>query len=56
MAAFFYALIAVIVIGYGSSVVLEGFQRTVDAKHVGSGARPDPEPKLQGVDKAEPKT
>jgi hypothetical protein len=47
MIAFLAAALAVVAIGYGAAFVLEGFQRTVDSQHVGSGARPDPEPKLR---------
>ena len=47
MPAFISALLAVIGISYVASVALESYQRTVDASHVGSGARPDPEPKLR---------
>ncbi len=42
--------VAVIGIGFGASVALDGYQRTADSAYVGSGARPDPEPKLRGVD------
>lgn len=49
MKAFILAVLAVIGIGFAASVVLDGYQRTVDASLVGSGARPDPEPKLRGV-------
>ena len=37
-------------IGFGASVALDGYQRTADSAYVGSGARPDPEPKLRGID------
>ena len=49
MGAFLAAVIAVIGIGYGSSIVLESYQRTADSAFVGSGAKPDPEPKLRGT-------
>jgi hypothetical protein len=48
MGAFLAAVIAVVGIGYGAAIVLEGFQRTADSAYVGSGAKPDPEPKLRG--------
>ncbi|MFM9942379.1 MAG: hypothetical protein ACKVP7_23095 [Hyphomicrobiaceae bacterium] len=55
MKAFLAAVLAVVAIGYASAFILETYQRTVDNQHVGSGARPDPEPKLRDkVDK--PKT
>lgn len=53
MKAFLLAVLAVIGIGVGASFVLDTYQRTVDASFVGSGARPDPEPKLRG---GEPKS
>lgn len=46
MKAFFLALLAVIGIGIGASFVLNTFQGTVDRPVAGSGARPDPEPRL----------
>jgi len=49
MKAFLSALVAVAVIGYGASIVLENYQQTVDSRFVGSGARPDPDPKLRGA-------
>lgn len=48
MLAFLAAVIAVIGIGFGASVVLDQYQRTVDMTYVGGGAKPDPEPKLRG--------
>lgn len=56
MKAFFFALIAVVGIGYGSSLILEVYQRTVDVSNVGAGARPDPEPKLRDTVKPAPKS
>lgn len=50
MMAFILAIVAMVGIGFGASVALDGFQRTADSAFVGSGARPDPEPKLRGVD------
>lgn len=49
MKAFTASLLAVIGIGYIAAVVLEGYQATVDKSFVGSGARPDPDPKLLDV-------
>lgn len=49
MKAFTAALLAVIGISYVASVVLEDYQATVDRSFVGSGARPDPDPKLLDV-------
>ena len=48
MKAFFFALLAVIGIGIAASVVLETYQATVDRPGIGSGAKPDPDPKLSG--------
>ncbi len=48
MKAFLFALLAVIGISVGASFVLSSFQNTVDRVEVGGGAKPDPEPKLQG--------
>jgi hypothetical protein len=48
MKAFLFAVLAVIGIGYAASVVLDQYQQTVDSRFVGSGARPDPEPRLRG--------
>ena len=48
MKAFIFALLAVIGISIGASLLLNSFQNTVDRVEVGGGARPDPEPKLQG--------
>lgn len=48
MKAFFFALLAVIGISFAASVLLETYQGTVDRPVAGSGARPDPEPKLSG--------
>ena len=45
MKAFLLALIAVAGIGYGASILLETFQQTADSAYVGSGARPDLDPK-----------
>lgn len=53
MKAFLFAVFAVIAIGFAASVVLEGYQHTVDSSLVGGGARPDPDPKLH--DKPAPK-
>lgn len=47
MKAFLLALVAVVGITYGASILLENYQRTADSAFVGSGARPDPEPKLR---------
>ena len=47
MMAFLFALIAVVGIGFGASVVLDKFNSSVDSAYVGGGARPDPDPKLQ---------
>ena len=49
MGAFLLAIIVAVGIGYGATVVLEGFQTTADKAYVGSGARPDPEPTLSGA-------
>ena len=49
MGPFILAVVAVIGIGIGSSVILNGMQKTADSAYVGSGARPDPEPKLRGI-------
>ena len=49
MGAILAALIAVIGIGFGASVVLERYQQTADSAYVGSGAKPDPEPSLRGT-------
>lgn len=48
MGPFILAVVAVIGIGVGSSVVLNGMQKYADSAYVGGGARPDPEPKLHG--------
>ena len=48
MKAFFFALLAVVGIVIAASVVLETYQSNADRAFVGSGARPDPEPKLSG--------
>jgi hypothetical protein len=45
MLAFLLALIAVIGIGYGASIGLEGYQRTSDRTYIGAGAKPDPDPR-----------
>ncbi len=47
MKAFLAAVLAVIGIGFAASVVLEGYQTTVDSSFVGSGARLDPDAKLR---------
>lgn len=49
MKAFVAAVLAVVGIGVIASFVLDNYQRTVDSSFVGSGARPDPEPKLRGT-------
>ncbi len=54
MKAFLFAVVAVVAIGVGASVVLEGYQSRVDSSLVGGGARPDPDPKWQ--DKPAPKS
>lgn len=41
MKEFFYAVLAVLVIGFGASFVLEGFQRSSDSAFVGPGTRID---------------
>ena len=48
MKAFFFALLAVIGVSFAASVLLEGFQGTVDRPGIGSGAKPDPQSKLSG--------
>jgi hypothetical protein len=48
MKAFLASVVAVVGIAVGAAYVLETYQQTVDSQHVGSGARPDPEPKLRG--------
>jgi hypothetical protein len=40
MKAFLLAVLVVIGIGFGSSIVLEKYQRTSEAQYVGSGAKP----------------
>ena len=47
MKSFLFAVAAVIGIGFAASVVLEGYQSTVDSSFVGGGARPDPDPRLR---------
>ncbi len=42
MKEFIAAVVAVIVIGVVSSMVLEGYQRSADSAYTGSGARIDP--------------
>lgn len=55
MKSFAFAIVAIIAISVTASYVLEIYQHTVDSSFVGSGARPDPEPKL--IDKkAAPKS
>jgi hypothetical protein len=51
MKAFLAAVVAVIAIGVGASVVLETYQRTADKAYTGPGARIDPDPRLTGVPK-----
>ena len=46
MKSFLFAVLAVVAIGFAASVVLEGYQSTVDSSFVGSGARPDRDPRL----------
>ena len=46
MGPFILAVIVAAGIGFGASVVLEGFQKTADKTFTGSGARPDHDPKL----------
>ncbi|WP_376800308.1 hypothetical protein [Candidatus Raskinella chloraquaticus] len=48
MKMFVSAVVAMLLIIGGAVVVLEGYQKTVDAAFVGSGARPDPEVSLRG--------
>jgi hypothetical protein len=48
MKAFLASVVAVVGIAVGASVILDSYQQTVDSRFVGSGARPDPEPKLRG--------
>ena len=45
MMAFLLAVVAVIGIGFGSAIALERFQKGADSAFVGSGAKPDPDPK-----------
>jgi hypothetical protein len=40
MKAFILAVLVVVGIGFASSIVLENYQRTAEAKFVGSGAKP----------------
>lgn len=40
MKAFILAVIVVVGIGFGASVVLESYQRTAEVAYQGSGARP----------------
>lgn len=39
MKAFLLAVLVIVGIGFGSSIVLETYQRTSEAQYVGSGAR-----------------
>ncbi len=56
MKAFAFSVLAIVGISAAAAVILERYQRTVDSAFVGSGARPDPEPKLHGGEqKAAPK-
>jgi hypothetical protein len=48
MKAFLASVVAVVGIALGAMFVLETYQQTADSRFVGSGARPDPEPKLRG--------
>ena len=48
MKEFLGALCVLLVTGFGASIILEGYQKTVDSAYVGAGARPDPEPTLRG--------
>lgn len=52
MGPFILAVVAAIGIGYGASIVFEGYQKPVGSTYVGSGAKPDAE-KVSG---AEPKS
>ena len=45
---FVSAVVAMFLISAGAIVVLDSYQKTVDAAFVGSGAKPDPEVSLRG--------
>lgn len=47
MWAFLASLIVVVGLSYGAMIGLETLQRSADSAYVGSGARPDPDPRLQ---------
>jgi hypothetical protein len=49
MGPFLLAVVVALGLGVGASVVLEKFQKTADKAYVGTGARPDHDPKLDGV-------
>ena len=54
MTAFLSAIVVVVGVALGASLVLENLQKTADSAYVGKGAKPDPEPSLrtsQAVDK-----
>jgi hypothetical protein len=55
MGPFLLAIVVIVGIGFGASVALENWQKTADSAYVGSGARPDPDPKLRGVAPADKK-
>ena len=46
MGPYILAIVVAIAIGLGASVMLERYQMTADRAFVGSGARPDHDPKL----------
>lgn len=48
MKMFVSAVIALVLITGGAVIILDNYQKTVDAAFVGSGARPDPELSLRG--------
>lgn len=51
MKAFLAALLVVIGVSFGASMLLETYQRTADRAFTGSGARIDPDPRLSGAPK-----
>ena len=51
MKAFLAAVLTVVVIGFGASVLLSNYQRTADNEFAGPGVRIDPDPRMTGAPK-----
>ena len=47
MGAFLASIIVVVGLSFGAMFGLETIQRYADSAYLGSGARPDPDPRLQ---------